>query len=458
MPPPTQPNAPGSTQPNAPGSTMSIPLSQTGQIALPSVGGITNSIELANNNAPNGATLSVTVSISAPAGVAGVPASRPTAFEYFSLTSSADVTFKSIPKMTLTLPGAPKNQGTFYAWIYNTGAKTWTDLGTVTVSGSALAFGGSARSITLKHGVPQVIVPFTAAAGATCPTPPPCPPPTPTPGPTPTGELVYVSTTCGGPHSSFMRVFDEAGNPVGVSGNFPNLDAPTGIAFDSANQRLYVTNLGNTTTTVKSTVTVYDRNGHEIAVSGTFPNLNAPIGIAFDPTNRRLYVTNSIGHDVSVYDENGAPVTTSGMFPGANGPLGVVFDPANAQLYIVISGDKIVRVYDPEGNQVATTGTFPNLQAPFDITFDSANQRLYVTDQGFQSGPTVRVYDQEGNQFVSGPFIDITIPTSIAFDSHNRQLYVVDAIGFVLVYDESGNLITTNFPNLQLPSGIVIVP
>ncbi len=121
---PTQPNNPGPvTQP----LSVSIALSQAGSNALPTASNITSIIAVPKNNAPPGTQLNVSVSISPPKGTPAIPASNSTAFEYFAMNTSADVTFSAFPKIRMTLPSTPKSQGKFYVWMYDSTASIWTD-------------------------------------------------------------------------------------------------------------------------------------------------------------------------------------------------------------------------------------------------------------------------------------------------------------------------------------------
>ncbi len=431
--------APNNQVPELPSNQISVQLAQSGMVALPSISGISSTMALSANSAPTGAKLTVGVSVAPPAAAASIPVSNASAFEYFTLTASSNVTFKGFPGMALQLPSVPKNEGKLYAWIYDTSAKTWTDLGTVNISGSRISFGGGSATITLRANIAYVVASFTASVGASCPTPPPppnCPPATPAPGPTPTGTRLYVAVVCFNPNAeTTIEAFDENENQIGLSGTFPNVSGVTGMAFDSLNQRLYVVNGSN------ATITAYDKDGHQIATPGNFPNLFFPFGIAFDPSNRHLYVTNGGERPITVYDEDGNQIMPSGAF-SVPANLGITFDTANKELY-AIGGS--VAVYDENGNTVSTTGTFPNLSLPAGIAFDSSNQRLYVTNDGTTHIPSVTAYDAEGNQVsVTGNFAGLSIPGSIAFDPTSHHIYVVNA-GFqnLNVYDEEGNLLTT---------------
>ena len=467
-----QPSNPAQT----PQQSISIPLASTSAIALPSISGITGTIALSSNGAPAGSALIVGVSTAPPKGMVKVPASGVSAFEYFSLTPSANVKFTGFPKIALTLPSAPHNQGQFSAWMYDVAQQTWTDLGTVKVSGTTVSFGGSNAGITLKGGSTYVVVPFTSDAGATCPTPPPTPtpsptptaepcvvPPTPTPGPTPSGTKLYVVNSCMASNTvavSYITVYDEKGNQVPTTGSFPNLATLSlSITFDSVDQELFVgqdrigmPGLAN--------VFVYDRNGNQIVTSGLFPVPNAPPeGMAFDPLNLHLYVAFGIANAIVVYDRNGNTVSTTGTFPNLNSPHAVAVDSLNQRLYVPNSGNNSVTVYDQNGNQVSTTGTFPNLSSPFDITFDSSNRQLYVLGTG-SLGSIVNVFDENGNPIsITGTFPNLNNAGDIAFDPSNRQLYVPQG-NTIAVYDQNGNKLTTTgtFPNLNGAHSIAVVP
>lgn len=179
-------NAPQPPPANSQSATATLAFSNVGSAqSLPSVAGITSSITLPSNNAKGGSTLSLLISTGAPAGMPAVPAKSAQSMVYFGLTASADVTLNGVPKFTMTLPSAPKSQGQFYAWSFDP-KLGWTNLGTITVSGANVTFGGTSSSVKLVHGVQVFMVPFTAAPFASCPTPTPTPAPTTSPTSTPT--------------------------------------------------------------------------------------------------------------------------------------------------------------------------------------------------------------------------------------------------------------------------------
>lgn len=145
------------------------------------------------NNAPSGAKLNVALSTVPGPQDPQIPAGSPQAFLYLAMTPTSDVTLNGSPKVTMTLPQAPKSQGQFYAWLYDTSAKTWLDLAPVSVQGAQMVFGGTDKTLALKQGTQYLVIPFTATQFASCPTPVPSPTPTTTPPPPAISGKFYVT-------------------------------------------------------------------------------------------------------------------------------------------------------------------------------------------------------------------------------------------------------------------------
>lgn len=443
---------PAVTQPTVPqGPSVTIPLSHSGSVALPATGGINTTVTLSRNNAPPGTTLSIAESISSPRSVPSVPAQNVSTFEFFTLVPSADVTFENFPKFAMTFSSAPKTAGQYYAWMYDATSAAWSDGGSVTVSGSTMAFGGGAR-ITLHAGVTYAIVTFTARQGAVCPIACTTPPPVPSAAPTPPGTKIFVSDDCfkTGP---YIAVYDQNGVFVPVKG-FNG--AAGSIAFDSLNQQLYIAS-GSTSPAIGA----FGLSGNNIPTTGAFTGIGGSgvSGIAFDPLNRQLYVIFGAANAVRVYDENGNTISTTGTFAGLNSPSAIAFDSANRRIYITNAANNTISVFDENGNAVSTSGTFPGIVLPVAIAFDSSNGHLYVAN----GSDVMTVYDGDGNEVASFPLPAFIV--QLAFDASNHHLYGGSAAsslsnGAIFVFDESGNPVAAGggFPFTNSPAGIAAAP
>ncbi len=197
---------------------------------------------------------------------------------------------------------------------------------------------------------------------------------------------------------------------------------PIGLAYDSANQRLFVADYNN------NRVIAYDvasiTNGENaVAVLGqanyassigtvTQSGMLNPVGLAYDSANQRLFVANR--HRVTVYNATstitnganaiavlgqanytslGSATTQSGMHT----PIGLAYDSANQRLFVANSGNNRVTVYSATStitngaNAIAVLGqanytssgsatTQSGMYNPYDLAYDSYNGRLFVAD------------------------------------------------------------------------------
>jgi YD repeat-containing protein len=259
-----------------------------------------------------------------------------------------------------------------------------------------------------------------------------------------------------------ITVYDESGNELKTGGGFPNVHGPQAIAYDSADQLLYVTmNDGHTTS-----VSVYDTDGNQRLSCGF--SIIGGFGIAFDPSNRHLYVIDfgplPGSGAVHVYDQRGHLVSTSGTFAIDLNPTAIAFDPLNRELYVTIingtgppfSGD--INLFDENGNKITPTGNSHGvtLSNPVGIAFDPIHRLFYIANNGLFS--QIAVFDQDLNGIRNFPFV--SFPKAIAFDSSDGLVYTANNDNSMTVYNQSGKPVTTSgtFPNLSTPAALVAVP
>ena len=104
---------------------------------------------------------------------------------------------------------------------------------------------------------------------------------------------------------------------------------------------------------------------------------NAPFGIAYDSVNERIYVTNSGDNNVSVID-----ITTNTVIdtiPVGIEPFDIAYSPDNQGMYVTNGGDSTVSVINTTTNTIDTT-TITVGSAPYGIAYDLVSDRMYVAN------------------------------------------------------------------------------
>ena len=157
-------------------------------------------------------------------------------------------------------------------------------------------------------------------------------------------QLGLIYATGGTGSNAGVFAYDTTGKPIPVTGLFPGLQTPIGIAYDGVNQRLYVADSGT------STVHAYDLNGNA-ATGWTAPNVAQMTGIAYSASANHVFVTSNVGTGaVFVFDKSGAPVASAG-FTGLHGtPIGIADGAADSLIAVVDAGSPgYLDVFDPTG-------------------------------------------------------------------------------------------------------------
>jgi YVTN family beta-propeller protein len=111
-------------------------------------------------------------------------------------------------------------------------------------------------------------------------------------------------------------------------------NSPAGIAYDSINKRMYVTNFAD------NTVSVIDTTSN--TVIDTIPVGGAPGDIAYDRINQDMYVINEDDNTVSVIDTTSNTVIDT--IPVGDLPAGIAYDPINNRMYVINENDSTVSV------------------------------------------------------------------------------------------------------------------
>ena len=166
----------------------------------------------------------------------------------------------------------------------------------------------------------------------------------------------------------------------------------SGIAYDSFNKRMYVTNnfdIVNTVSVIDTTTnTLIDTDGDD---TNGITRINVgvePLDIAYDSFNKRMYVTNSAGvpGTVSVIDTttnteidiDGDDTNGITRIIVGNDARDLAYDPINKHMYLTNFAANTVSVIDTTTNTVIDT--IPVGERPLGIGYDSVNHRMYVAN------------------------------------------------------------------------------
>lgn len=313
----------------------------------------------------------------------------------------------------------------------------------------------------------------------------------------------------------------------GGSTSQSSMSGPTGMDFDSANNRLFVADAGNCRVLVYSTSSITNgmNASYELGQSN-FTNagctvtqalMGNTVGVAYDSANTRLFVSDYGNSRVLVF--NVAPGTIAsgenasyelGQASGGtafttkvandtqsamNSPAGLAYDSADTLLHVADSGNHRTLVFNVapasiangenatsvlgQANFTSNTGTTTQsgLKYPAGLAYDSANNRLFVGDYGNNrvvDFSTANVINGENATDEVGQFTSYSVdttntytsyctgngltplgfsgPTNVAIDGTNHWLYVMDAFNNrILIFPlTTGNLLSSKTPSYVL--------
>ena len=411
------------------GSTATQNYTLTGNaqtLALPAVNGCTGKVTLPFSSGAAASALSLTTSLSAPAGIL-FPSSLRTQTAgrinflcYVTLNVASTVTFTTLPGFTVTVASAISTaapQQFFYAisdpTVTNI-ARSFRTEGPATVSGQTLTFAPAPDdALTLQAHTNYIF----AFYGTTTPTS--------------NGAKLYV-TNAGG---DSVSVFDTTrGNAFLYQITGGGLSGPRGVAVDTSG-KLYVAN------GVTDSISVFDTTrNNAVLPSITGGNLNNPQGMTIDESGK-LYVVDAPGCDicagfsgVSIFDTHNGNAALPPIAVGNNAfvPQGVAVD-ANGKLYVSVNGEThyqpqlaSVSILDTKNGNAQVGGLIGGVYFGVgDVAVDGSG-KLYVAGL---FGKSVSVYDTaHGNAAVATiTGSSLVNPVGVAVDARGR-LYVANAV------------------------------
>jgi sugar lactone lactonase YvrE len=265
---------------------------------------------------------------------------------------------------------------------------------------------------------------------------------------------LYVSDQSAGAILTFAGATGDTGNSAptaNISGGSTLLSNPQYIFSDSANDRLYVANLGGSNILVFNAVSTLSGSVNSAparAISSA--NLSAPTDVALDTSKDLLYVA-----DTGVVVVFASAATANGTLPAAAvlqlgfTPTAILVDSSNDRLFVANGASNAVHIFDNASTlngsvtapRILSGPNHTGLNQPSGLRIDGAG-RLIVSNTG---GVGINIYANAAT--VSGDISPVTViagsnttlsaPAQIALDltTNSGELYVADpTAGEVVVF------------------------
>jgi YVTN family beta-propeller protein len=235
---------------------------------------------------------------------------------------------------------------------------------------------------------------------------------------------------------------------------------PLGLAYDSNNKHVYVTNYGGSSSSSNADtnkVSVIDTSSDKVI--DTVSVGKKPLAITYNPNNNHVYVANTFSDTISVIDtlRNNNVISNIAVahFPG-NSSSGIAYNSKNGNMYVANIGSDSVSEIDGSNNVV--TSSIKQLSNPAGIAYDSANDHIYITNN---KANTVSVIDTLRNNKVIATIPVGISPSSIIFDADNNHVYVANtgsdnSRDTVSVIDTSTNKVIATILVGNAPNGITL--
>ena len=223
----------------------------------------------------------------------------------------------------------------------------------------------------------------------------------------------------------------------------PSVQNATGLAVDSVNNKLYW---------IEKTS---DRSGkiRRANLNGTNVQLvkaltSGPRGIAIDTENEKLYLTNAWGK-VQRLDFDGSGFEPN-LITGLDTPKHLALDVARGKVYWTERADRI-RQANLNGSNIETLATDLGTLGGIAI----ADGKLYWTEQTGESAGRVQRADLNGTNIQTLTSLQ-SVPLGIAVDTTERKLYWTNSRGRIQRTDFNGSSLQNLVADLGSPADITL--
>ena len=187
----------------------------------------------------------------------------------------------------------------------------------------------------------------------------------------------------------------------------------TGLAVDAAAGKIYwIEKINNRSGRIRSA----NLDGTNVRLVASLTS--APTGIAVDVSNKRLYITNGWGK-VQRLDVDGGNFRND-MITGLSSPRGIAVDAAGGRIYWTEQTSETtgkLQSANLNGGNVRLVALLTS--APMGIAVDVSNKRLYITN----GWGKVQRLDVDGRNFRSDLITGLSAPQGIAVDAAAGRIY-----------------------------------
>jgi hypothetical protein len=397
-----------------------------------------------------------------------------TATAGFSL--AVTTTTSSVAVTTSVNPSNDGQSVTFTAAVSGSGAVptgtvTFKDGGTTLFSGTLVKQLASYTTSTLAPGLHSISVAYSGDSSFA-------------------GSSGGLTQVVGGAPTTPGQSYPYQGTLTGFSG-------PGGGIYDPVNDHILICDTGNQRVEVLNAQTLAT-----VAIIGTTgvagsdnAHLNDPTGVAFDSATDQIFVADTGNNRIQVFNAAtfayvetiGAQLTSDGKLVAAAGnttftaPGGMHVDSATGRLYVADTGNQRVQIFDTATlAYVGTLGTSgvsgsdnTHFNAPKDVVVNTAAGEILVADSGNSRVQRFDAVTLAYKGTIGGPGLNVGnsdylgTPSAIAYDalsnlvlvadSTEERVEVFDALSYtyVLTLGTTGSAGSSN-SQFSGPSGVVI--
>ncbi len=203
-------------------------------------------------------------------------------------------------------------------------------------------------------------------------------------------------------------------NSTNLSNNattIPVSGRPGDILFSPGSKLLYVT-IGDGS----ALITIGSNN----SIQGNPISATCPTGLAYDSINRAIYVSNSCSGSVFVVSEATRQVIAN-ISVGAN-PIGLAFDSKDETMFVANANSNSVSVINCSSLKVSSTIPLGNQSLPVQVAYDSSLGEVFVSDGGTNNVSVIQT-----SNFALVASINLPgRPYGILYDPDNGGVYVAN--------------------------------